>query len=259
MLFFPHNLFKTPSSCGRQSLSRHYDSALRHYRNSRTFHAMSLLFVFTNAFVVGLSGAVMPGPLLTVNISSALRRGFWAGPIVVLGHALAEIGVLIAIYLGLTSLVKDPRIFRWIAVIGGAALIVMGAMMLADLIRKKVRLEFISQDQQSSRTTIILAILASVSSPYWILWWLTVGALLISQSLQFGIIGLLVFYIGHILSDLVWYSIVSFLIGSGKRYFNNLIYQSLIAICALFLVALGIYFIRSAQTGAFLQHLQKII
>ena len=219
---------------------------------------MSLFFVFTNAFVVGLSGAVMPGPLLTVNISSALRRGFWAGPIVVLGHALAEVGVLFAIYFGLTNLVKDPRIFWWIAVIGGAALIVMGAMMFADLIRKKVRLEFIGQNQQSSRATIILAGLASISSPYWILWWLTVGALLISQSLQFGIIGLLVFYIGHILSDLVWYSIVSFLIGSGKRYFNNLIYQSLIAVCALFLVAIGVYFIRSAQTGAFLQHLQKI-
>jgi threonine/homoserine/homoserine lactone efflux protein len=220
---------------------------------------MSLLFVFTNAFVVGLSGAVMPGPLLTVNISSALRRGFWAGPIVVLGHALAEIGVLFAVYFGLTNLVADPRIFWWIAVIGGMALIVMGVMMFVGLIRKKVRLEFIGRQQQSSRATILLAILASVSSPYWILWWLTVGALLISQSLQFGIVGLLVFYIGHILSDLVWYSTVSLLIGSGKRYFNNLIYQSLIAVCALFLVALGIYFIRSAQTGAFLQHLQKVV
>jgi threonine/homoserine/homoserine lactone efflux protein len=231
---------------------------LRRRRDTRTFYAMSLLFIFTNAFVIGLSGAVMPGPLLTVNISSALRRGFWAGPIVVLGHALSEIAVLLAIYFGLTSLVKDPRVFWWIAVIGGAALIVMGGMMFLDLIRKRVRLEFIDQNRQSSRKTIVLAILASVSSPYWILWWLTVGALLISQSLQFGVIGLLVFYIGHILSDLVWYSIVSFLIGSGKRYFNNLIYQSLVAICALFLVALGVYFIRSAQTGAFLQHLQKI-
>jgi threonine/homoserine/homoserine lactone efflux protein len=231
---------------------------LRHHRNSRIFYAMSLLLVFTNAFVVGLSGAIMPGPLLTVNISSALRRGFWAGPIVVLGHALAEVGILFAIYFGLTNLVKNPTIFWWIAVIGGAALIVMGVMMFIDLIRQKVRLEFISQKQQSSRATIFLAILASISSPYWILWWLTVGALLISQSLQFGIFGLLVFYIGHILSDLVWYSLVSFLIASGKRYFNNLIYQSLIAVCALFLVALGIYFIRSAQTGAFLQHLQKI-
>ena len=150
---------------------------------------MSLLFVFTNAFVVGLSGAVMPGPLLTVNISSALKKGFWAGPIVVLGHAIAELAVLFAIYFGLTKLVSEPRVFWWIAVIGGACLILMGAMMFADLIRKKVRLEFIGQTKRSHRATIVLAGLASISSPYWILWWLTVGALLISQSLQFGIGG----------------------------------------------------------------------
>jgi threonine/homoserine/homoserine lactone efflux protein len=219
---------------------------------------MSLLFIFTNAFAVGLSGAVMPGPLLTVNISAALRKGFWAGPIVVLGHAVAELGVLFAIYLGLTRLVKDPTVFWWIAVVGGAALIIMGGMMFVDLIRRKVRLEFVGQTTRSNRATAVLAGVASISSPYWILWWLTVGALLISQSLQFGIIGLLVFYVGHILSDLAWYSFVSFLIGSGKRYFNNLIYQVLIAVCACFLVALGIYFINSAQTGAFLEHLQKI-
>jgi threonine/homoserine/homoserine lactone efflux protein len=219
---------------------------------------MSLLFIFTNAFVVGLSGAVMPGPLLTINISSALRRGFWAGPIVVLGHAIAEALVLFAIYLGLTELVSDPKVFYWIAVVGGVALIVMGAMMFIDLIRKKVKLEFVGKTERSSRATIVLAGVASVSSPYWILWWVTVGALLISQSLAFGIVGLAVFYVGHILSDLVWYSLVSFLIGSGKRYFNNFIYQSLIAVCGLFLVLLGIYFIRSAQTGAFMEHLRSI-
>ncbi len=232
---------------------------MRLWARECSFAIVSLLFVFTNAFVVGFSGAVMPGPLLTVNISSALRRGFWAGPVVVLGHAIAEIGVLFAIYLGLTNLVKNPRVFWWIAVVGGAALIVMGIMMLVDVVRRKARLEFIEQNRQSSRATIILAGLVSVSSPYWILWWLTVGALLISQSLQFGLVGLLVFYVGHILSDLVWYSLVSFLIGSGRRYFNDVIYQLLISVCALFLIALGIYFIRSAQTGAFLEHLQNIV
>ncbi len=220
---------------------------------------MSLLFIFTNAFVVGLSGAVMPGPLLTVNISSALKKGFWAGPIVVLGHAISELAVLFGIYLGLTKLVKDPRVFWWIAVVGGVALILMGILMLVDVIRKKARLEFVSKSSQTNRATIVMAGLVSVSSPYWILWWLTVGALLISQSLQFGIIGLFVFYIGHILSDLAWYSTVSFLISSGRRFFNNFVYQTLITVCGVFLILLGIYFIQSAQTGAFLEHLQKIV
>lgn len=219
---------------------------------------MSLFFIFTNAFVVGLSGAVMPGPLLTVNISAALKKGFWAGPIVVLGHALAELGVLFAVYFGLTKLASEPRVFYWIAVVGGVCLILMGGMMFIDLIRRKVRLEFIDRTRRSQRMIVLLAVLASISSPYWILWWLTVGALLISQSLVYGLFGLIVFYVGHILSDLVWYSTVSFLIGKGKRYFSDLIYQLLIGACGIFLILLGIYFTHSAQTGAFLEHLRSV-
>ncbi|MFH2056631.1 MAG: LysE family transporter [bacterium] len=219
---------------------------------------MGLLFVFTNAFMIGFSGAIMPGPLLTVNITETARRGFVAGPIVVAGHAIAEVGVVLLIYLGLTQLVADPDVFYWIAIVGGAALILMGGMMLWQVVRKKVRLELVAARQTGSGRTMFLAALVSIASPYWIVWWLTVGALLITQSLAFGALGLIIFYFGHILSDLVWYSIVSFLISHGKRYFNDLAYQVLIGVCGLFLVALGIYFINSARTGAFLESLQAI-
>jgi threonine/homoserine/homoserine lactone efflux protein len=219
---------------------------------------MGLLFVFTNAFVIGFSGAVMPGPLLTVNIAESVRKGFVAGPIVVAGHAIAELGVLLLIYFGLTQIVAEPRVFYWIAVIGGAALILMGAVMLWQVARRRVRLELVANSNNGSGRTMFLAALVSIASPYWILWWLTVGALLITQSLAYGVLGLVVFYIGHILSDFVWYGLVSFLISRGKRYFNDLAYQTLIAVCGLFLIALGVYFMNSARTGAFLEHLQAV-
>lgn len=219
---------------------------------------MGLLFVFTNAFMIGFSGAVMPGPLLTVNITETARRGFVAGPVVVAGHAVAEVGVVLLIYFGLTQLLTDPDVFYWIAVIGGIALILMGGSMLWQIARKKAKLELVAAETNSSGRTMFLAAVVSIASPYWILWWLTVGALLIAQSLAFGPIGLIVFYFGHILSDLVWYGLVSFLISHGKHYFNDLAYQILIGVCGLFLVALGIYFINSARTGAFLAHLQSV-
>lgn len=217
---------------------------------------MGLLFVFTNAFMIGFSGAIMPGPLLTVNITETARKGFIAGPIVVAGHAIAEIGVVLLIYLGLTQLVADPDVFFWIALVGGVALVLMGGAMLWQVARNKVRLELVAEQKSGSGRTMFMAALVSIASPFWIVWWLTVGALLITQSLAFGLLGLIVFYVGHILSDLVWYAIVSFLISHGKRYFNDLAYQILIAVCGLFLVALGIYFVHSARSGAFLEHLQ---
>ena len=45
--------------------------------------------IFGSAFVIGLSGAMMPGPLLSASIGYTLERGFLAGgPLLVLGHAI---------------------------------------------------------------------------------------------------------------------------------------------------------------------------
>ena len=41
--------------------------------------------IFITSFLVGLSGALMPGPVLAVTISHATRRGFIVGPLIVLG------------------------------------------------------------------------------------------------------------------------------------------------------------------------------
>ena len=37
--------------------------------------------IFASSFVIALSGALMPGPLLTATISESSRRGFIAGPL----------------------------------------------------------------------------------------------------------------------------------------------------------------------------------
>jgi threonine/homoserine/homoserine lactone efflux protein len=42
------------------------------------------------SFIVALSGALMPGPLLTLTVGEAARRGFWAGPLIIVGHALLD-------------------------------------------------------------------------------------------------------------------------------------------------------------------------
>jgi len=52
---------------------------------------VDILFpIFATSWIVGLSGAVSPGPLLAYDIKETLRIGPWAGPAISLGHSILE-------------------------------------------------------------------------------------------------------------------------------------------------------------------------
>ena len=51
----------------------------------------TMVLLYSSAFVLGLSGAMMPGPLLTYTIRKALAKGWKAGFIITAVHALLEI------------------------------------------------------------------------------------------------------------------------------------------------------------------------
>lgn len=207
---------------------------------------MSLLALFLASFGVGFSGALMPGPLLTVNIVESTRKGFWAGPIVTGGHAVAEIAVVAALAFGLSEFLATALVFKIIGVAGGIALILMGAAMLYDIARKRISFD---PDRPGSSSGLLVGkgITASLSNPYWFVWWATVGSAFLTRSLEHGrVIGPVVFYFGHILSDLVWYSFVSFMIAIGKKVLVGKPYLALISLCALFLLYIGVKFISDA-------------
>ncbi len=187
----------------------------------------------------------MPGPLLTVDIAESTRKGFWAGPILVAGHAIAELAVVIALAVGVLKLLNSDTAFRIIGLIGGLALVLMGGMMLFDIVRKKISFDD-SQPAIGSGLLVGKGITASLSNPYWFVWWATVGSALMTKSLSHGFVGPVVFYFGHILSDLVWYTLVSFLIAAGKKLLAGKPYYILISLCALFLLYIGVTFIVDA-------------
>ena len=205
---------------------------------------MELLALFFNSFVVGFSGALMPGPLLAVGIAETPHHGWKTGPVISLGHAIAEIGIVVVLSLGVAAVAQHKTVTGVIGVAGGTALIVMGVMMAYDLL--KGRVTYSGQDETTSKSRRRLAgkgITASLSNPYWFVWWATTGLAFLVKSMQFGWIGPVVFYFGHIMSDLVWYSFVSIMLWQGRRLLVGKGLQALILACAVFLVYLGVRFI----------------
>jgi len=212
---------------------------------------MELLSLFITSFIVGFSGARMPGPLLAVDIAETPLKGARTGPIITGGHALAEIAVVVLLSIGLAAVVSENKaIGQAIGVIGGGMLIFMGFGMLNELRKTGATAQQSSSKSKGSGRLVFDGIIASISNPYWFVWWATTGSAFLIKSLKHGVAGPTVFYFGHILSDLVWYSLVSVLIWKGRRLIGGTGYKILIGICAIFLLYLGGRFIYDGITGA---------
>jgi threonine/homoserine/homoserine lactone efflux protein len=199
----------------------------------------TLLGIGVSSFLVGLSGALMPGPVLTVTIAEATRRGFWAGPLIVLGHGIIEFSLFIALVLGLGGLLKHNFVFGCVGIGGATVLIWMGVGMIRSFREATLKLEL----KEGERSRPVLAgLLTSASNPYFIIWWATIGLSYIALSQQHGIMGLGSFYTGHIMADIVWYFSVAVAITMGKKIMDDRIYRWIIGLCGVFLLVLGIYF-----------------
>jgi threonine/homoserine/homoserine lactone efflux protein len=201
--------------------------------------------LFASAFVVGLSGALMPGPLLTVTIAESARRGFKAGPLIALGHAMLELALIIALLAGLSFYLQQPMVTMVISLLGGAFLVFLGLNMIGDVSRGRVSLE--GSGNSSARGInmhpLVAGILVSLGNPFWSVWWATIGLTYLTVALKSGTAGVASFYSGHILADLLWYSLIAAAVAGGRRFLQPKVYQIIIAFCGIFLIGLGGYFI----------------
>ena len=204
----------------------------------------SLLFLFWSAFVIGLSGALTPGPMLTATIAETCKRGFWSGPLIVAGHALLELALLVALIAGLNVWLTRPLVLGWIGIGGGLMLAVLGVWMMATARQAVYDALTARPDPRAAvRGPLLTGILTSVSNPFWTLWWATIGLNYAGIALKRGALGLGVFYTGHILSDFIWYSLVAAAVASGRRVLPPTAYRILFLLCGLTLAGLGGYFL----------------
>ena len=206
---------------------------------------MNITALFATAFLVGLSGAMMPGPLLTVTIAESAHRGFKAGPLIVLGHALLELALIIALLAGLSFYLKKPVVTNVISLVGGGFLIFIGLNMIRDVIKGRVSLEQNKNNTGKGMTMhpVVAGILVSLSNPFWIVWWATIGLTYLTLALKSGTAGIASFFTGHIMADLLWYSLIAAAVAGGRRFLKQQVYQVVIILCGVFLTGLGGYFI----------------
>lgn len=204
---------------------------------------MDILAISATSFLVGLSGALIPGPMLTVNITESLRRGFWAGPLIVVGHGIAELLLLIGIAFGLGQVLQIPWVGSLIGISGGIVMLWIAYGIVKSAQTPFIALQTAQEAPRSRTASIVAGGVISVSNPTWIIWWATIGITYVVWASAYGALGLVAFFGGHILSDLAWYSLVSFLVSSGRQLIGNRVFRAVLICCGLFLCGLSVYFI----------------
>jgi len=190
----------------------------------------------------------MPGPLLTAVIAETAKHGFKSGPFMILGHAILEALMVWLLIIGLAGFASNPAVIRFIAIIGSLVLLYFGLSMINSLPKLSLKTK---RNSLKSSSLILMGITVSASNPYWSFWWLTIGLGLVLVAQKQGLLAVFIFFAGHILADLGWYSLVSWGISKGREFISDRIYRAIILVCAAALIGFSLYFGSTAFKPAF--------
>lgn len=202
------------------------------------------LFIFS--FLVALTGALSPGPLLTFTIYKSIKkkRGYLEAIYILLGHATIELVLILALLAGASFFIQNIIFLTVVGIIGGIFLVIFGILVIRDVLKTDVNIEFDNSHHKGFKgNSYIGGIIVSLSNPYWEFWWAIIGlGFLISYNISFANpIGLLLFFLGHELGDIVWYLPISIIAYLGRKSLNPKIFKYVLIVCGAFMVIFGAY------------------
>lgn len=205
------------------------------------------------SFVVALSGALVPGPLLTYTIMKTLeteKRGSIVGVLVIAGHALLESVLVILLLAGFASLLRNELTIRIIGTVGGVVLVYLGGRLIYDLQKGRVENVFLNKHPGEKAASarrlpgaFLGGVLISMSNPYWWIWWASIGlAFMVQYDISFrNPVGLISFMAGHEAGDLAVYWLVSIVVALGRRKISGRAYKVVLFACALVMTGFGLF------------------
>jgi threonine/homoserine/homoserine lactone efflux protein len=200
--------------------------------------------IFLQSILIGYSGAMMPGSLLTYTLDQSLKHGFKAGLLISSGHILLEFLLVILILFGFGQYLTAAPAQMIIGVLGGIVLLFLGGGMIKDSVKGKLTINLPTNSQEKGRNLLMGSALISATNPYFSLWWAVVGLGLIMKAYNtFGLRGVLLFYGGHIIADFSWYLFISWLVGKTRAFISLKVYKALIISLGICLLGFGVGFI----------------
>ena len=208
---------------------------------------MNLVDFVGTVIVVTASGALAPGPLSFGILMQGSKEGARSGFSCAVGHTLVEFPLVLALALGLLAAANQPMIKGVIGVAGGLGLIGFGVLQIYGTLKSKTEPGEKTRAHNLPASSVVLGLALTGLNPYFILWWLTIGSVLIVQALAFAaIIGVLIMYIAHVWMDYAFLTSLAYFAKKGRNIAGSKYYKLLLTAFGLILVYYGMTFIWDA-------------
>ena len=229
---------------------------------------MNILEFAGEVIIISASGVFSPGPLFLANLIYGSKQGYFAGIKIANGHMTVELLLVILLSLGIFGLYHftlGDGALSTVGLIGGIAIILFSLAQILNITKKIGITRDINKDNTNKNLSIghgttyfflldkinrkidrgplIVGIIFTAMNPFFLIWWLTVGLKLISDSVYlFGVMeGILILFLFHIWMDYVWLALTAYLISKGHSIFKIRFYHFFIICISIILVSYGLY------------------
>ena len=201
---------------------------------------MVLVLFLIQVFIISISGAMQPGPVTATAITMGTRNR-WAGSLLAVGHGIVEFPLMVLIILGLGTIFQKTSAQITIGIAGGLILLYMAYGMF------KTASHPVSTEAVARKDKPVLAgIIFTISNPYFLVWWATVGLGLATNATKFGLYAFVLFAIVHWLVDLLWVTALSLASFHGTTLFGPKVQQRVMQVCACAMLFFGLFFLYKA-------------
>lgn len=196
-----------------------------------------LLAFFTKVVVISSSGALSPGPLTASAVQTGVKKGWRSGILESIGHSIVEFPLIILISLGIATVLTNKVISEIIGTTGSIILIYMGVTLIKNAKNGETATAFKSLDEKP----LMLGLLLTALNPYFIIWWVFVGGILVINALEIlGAIGIPILFIMHVWMDFAWLTLIAYLGQIGKNVLKTKGYHIFLGVMGGLFMLFGI-------------------
>jgi threonine/homoserine/homoserine lactone efflux protein len=173
---------------------------------------------------------------------------------------VVELALVVGLALGLNRLLDNDAVAATVGLVGGLFLLWLGWQAIRTPLLEEVVVDRKSVvggappapagggafPISAAGGLAAMGAAASVANPFWVVWWVTIGAAYVLTALDQGAAGVASFYTAHFLTDLGWLSLIAFALATGRGVISGRVYRGVLIACGVFLVGLGTWFLTSA-------------